>query len=159
MASNYAKAYTEVLEIINHFSEEERELIPEEKIKFFNENCDKNYDFRIDTNMPLEDQNISKEANAIIVVLYRDYFATEEEKQKIEVILKKNSEEKEKLKREKYNPDDLFKNNQEESKENNIKQNEEIKEVNTSELLIVKKEDGFFKRFINYIKSLFSKKS
>ena len=159
MASNYAKAYTEVLEIINHFSEEERELIPEEKIKFFNENCDKNYDFRIDTNMPLEDQNISKEANAIIVVLYRDYFATEEEKQKIEVILKKNSEEKEKLKREKYNPDDLFKNNQEESKENNIKQNEEIKEVNTSELPIVKKEDGFFKRFINYIKSLFSKKS
>ena len=154
-SEKYARAYTEVLEIISHFSEEEKAKIPEDKIKLFQNNCDKNYEFKIDANIPLENQNISREANAIIVVLYRDYFATEEEKKKIDIILKKNSEENERLKREKYNPDDIFKNRQ----INNEKQNEKKEEVDSSNLPVVKKEDNFFKRFINYVKSLFSKKN
>ena len=151
------KAYTEVLEIINHFSEEEKSKIPEEKIKFFQDNCDKNYDFKINSEIPLEEQNISKEANAIIVILYRDYFATEEEKDKIEEVLKKNSEEKERLKREKYNPDDIFNNRQ--TTTNSEKHNGLKEEIEQSNLPLIKKEDNFFKRFINYVKSLFSKKS
>ena len=35
MNNTYSKAYTEVLEIINHFSEEEYKKIPKEKIDFF----------------------------------------------------------------------------------------------------------------------------
>lgn len=34
MNNTYSKAYTEVLEIINHFSEEEYKKIPKEKIDF-----------------------------------------------------------------------------------------------------------------------------
>ena len=43
----YAKAYTEVLEIIKHFPEEEYNKIPKEKIEFYKANRDKNYNFTI----------------------------------------------------------------------------------------------------------------
>ena len=40
---------------------------------------DKNYNFTINPNIDLSEQNISKEAKALIVSLYEDYFATEEQ--------------------------------------------------------------------------------
>lgn len=79
----YAKAYTEVLEIIKHFPEEEYNKIPKEKIEFYKDNKDKDYVFVINPEIDLSEQNISPEANAIIVNLFRDYFATEEQKVKI----------------------------------------------------------------------------
>lgn len=74
--STYAKAYREVLEIIKHFSEEEYAKIPIEKIEFYKNNMDRNYNFTINPKIDLEKQSISKEANAIIVNLFRDYYAT-----------------------------------------------------------------------------------
>ena len=76
----YAKAYSEVLEIIKYFPKNEFLKIPKEKILFFETYKDKNYDFKIDPKISLEKQNISEEANAIIIILYRDYFATESQK-------------------------------------------------------------------------------
>lgn len=60
---------------------------------------DKNYYFSINPKLNIEKQNISPEANAIIVNLYQEYFATEEQKIKIKV---------EQEKRNKYNPNDIF---------------------------------------------------
>lgn len=51
---------------------------------------DKDYEFAINAEINLSEQNISKEANAIIITLYQDYFATEEQKQKIKEILELN---------------------------------------------------------------------
>lgn len=82
MSNNYAKAYKELLEIIKHFPLEEYNKIPKEKIIFYEENMDKNYNFTINPNIDLSEQNISKEAKALIVTLYEDYFATEEQKKK-----------------------------------------------------------------------------
>ena len=70
MNEKYAKAYTEVLEIINHFSLEEYSKIPEQKIKFFKENQDKNYIYKINPEIDLEKQYISKEAEAVLVKLF-----------------------------------------------------------------------------------------
>lgn len=107
----YAKAYTEVVEIISHFPKEEYEKIPEEKIEFYKNNMDKNYIFKINPSEDLDKQNISREANAIIIMLYKEYFATEEQKEKIDKILAENSRKEELEKSQKYNPDDLFKRN------------------------------------------------
>ena len=41
--SKYAKAYTEVLEIISYFPQEAYNKIPSEKINFYKQNMDKNY--------------------------------------------------------------------------------------------------------------------
>ena len=89
--SKYAKAYTEVLEII-YFPQEAYNKIPSEKINFYKQNMDKNYIFRINPQIDLSEQNISAEANAIIVNLYTNYLATQEEKNKIKQILYLNQQ-------------------------------------------------------------------
>lgn len=110
MMTTYDKAYTEVLEIINHFPQEEYEKIPVDRIQFFKEHMDNDYEFSIDPTKNLSEQNISRRANAIIVALYRDYFATEKQKETLESILKLNERKVEKERRKKYNPDEIFKN-------------------------------------------------
>ena len=142
----YAKAYTEVLELIKHFPEEEYNKIPKEKIEFYKDNKDKDYVFVINPEIDLSDQNISPEANAIIVNLFRDYFATEKQKVKIKEILDLNQKKEEQEKREKYNPDDIFKKANKNKEITNI----ETSENNTNTALIEYKE-SFFARFKNFI--------
>ena len=86
----YAKAYTEVLEIIKYFPKEEYAKIPEEKIEFYKNNMDKDYNFKINPEIDLSEQSISPEANAIMINLFTDYYATEEQKIKIKNILDSN---------------------------------------------------------------------
>jgi len=151
--SNYPKAYTEVLEIIKYLPKEERDKIPAEKIKFYEQNCDKEYEFTFDIEKPIDEQNTLRETNAIVVVLFRDYFATTEQKEKLEKILQQNEEKHQQELREKYNPDNIFK------KPENRK-NEEAETTETMALVEVKKDNvikEIFKKIINFIKG-FNKK-
>lgn len=139
----YAKAYTEVLEIIKHFPEEEYAKIPIEKIEFYKNNMDKNYNFTINPQIDLAEQNISKEANAVIVNLFRDYYATEEQKIKIKEILELNNRKEEQEKRKKYNPDNLFSKVDEEVNEKN--------EIEESTKAIIEYKETFFIKFKKFI--------
>lgn len=143
--SVYAKAYTEVLEIISHFPKEEFSKIPLEKIEYYQKNMDKDYQFTINPKIDLSKQNISKEANAIIITLFRDYYATEEQKNKINEILKLNQITEENAKRKKYNPDDIFKNRETKDKENE-------NSINNTQL--IEYHESFFIKFKNFIKKL-----
>ena len=147
MNNKYAKAYTEVIEIISHFSDEEYSRIPKEKIEYYEENRDKNYIFKLDPNVDLSEQNISREANAILVSLYRDYFASETEKQKINTVLNINQQKLEEEKREKYNPEKLFENNKEDNKE----------EVKEELALIEVKNENWYEKILMFLQRLFKK--
>ena len=83
ISKRYARAYKEVIEIYNCLPEEEKKKIPEEKIEFYKSNMDIDYEFSIDPNIPLNEQNISKEASAIIVNLFLDYFADDTQREKL----------------------------------------------------------------------------
>ena len=145
--TEYAKAYTEVLEIIKYFPKEEYDKIPTEKIEFYKNNMDKEYIFVINPEIDLSEQNISQEANAIIINLFTDYYATEEQKNKIKKILEENKQKEEEKKRERYNPDNIFnKNIQEEKKE---------AELINEETALVEYKESFFKKFINFMKNIF----
>ena len=139
----YAKAYTEVVEIISHFPKEEYEKIPEEKIEFYKNNMDKNYIFKINPDIDLAEQNISKEANAIIIMLYKEYFATEEQKEKIDKILAENSRKEELEKSKRYNPDDLFK----KRSKNEIIENTESDDNNS----LIEYKENFFTKLKKFI--------
>lgn len=143
----YSKAYTEVLEIIKYFPEEEYNRIPKEKIEFFQENMDMEYEFTINPEIDLSEQNISKEANAIIVTLFQDYFATEEQKNKIQEILELNERKLEIEKRKNYNPNDLFSNNK------------GLKKEDLKETALVEYKENFFVKFKNFIMKLLHIKS
>ncbi len=140
----YAKAYKEVLEIIKYFPKEEFNKIPKEKTEFFKQNMDQNYKFSINPQIDLSKQNISKEANAIIVNLYQDYFATEEEKAKINKILELNELKAEQEKRKKYNIEDIFKNKR-------FEKIEEETVENTESITLVENKETFFKKFKKFI--------
>lgn len=92
----YANAYTEVLDILRYISKEDYEKIPKSKIKVFEENSNKNYHFTYDENKTLDEQNVSEIAKMIIAILYRDYWATKEQRY---IIIKKQREAREEQER------------------------------------------------------------
>ncbi len=141
MEKKYAKAYTEVLELLKHIPKEEYNRIPETEIQFYENNCDKNYKFIYDETVELKDQKISKEANAVIIAMYMNYFANEKQKEIIDEVLKQNSINQEKEKKEKYNTENIFK-----------EKNQENLPIQVSE-----KKENIIKRIINKIKGLFAK--
>lgn len=116
-------------------------MMPDEIIKAINPkfvefikcNCDENCKSNIKPYIPLKEQEISKETQAILALIYESYFATEEEKRQ----LLKETNEQINLK---YNTDNLFKNKEYKNEKH--------------ELIVVKKQ-SFFEKIINKIKMFF----
>lgn len=144
MINSYTKAYTEVLEIISHFNEEEYSKIPKEKIEFFKQHSDPNYNYKINPEQELSEQNISNEANAILIALFRDYFATEKQKYTLNNLLDQNRKELEEEKRKRYDVDVFKQNKIETTKQEEVKPNNQLIEY----------KEGFFTKFINFIKKI-----
>ena len=122
----YANAYSEVLEILKYIPIEDYNKIPNSKIKLFETNHNKEYIFRYNPNKTLEEQNVSKTAKAIIAILFRDYWATELQKEKI---INKQNYDRMKLEEEKihiYNSNNLFKNNEKKIILDNTKQEQKL---------------------------------
>ena len=151
MINAYKRAYTEVIEIIKYFPNEEYAKIPLEKINYYKENMDKDYNFQINPNIELEKQNISREANAILVTLFNDYFATDRQKEILNNLLKQNQQKLEKQKQEKYNPSNLF------MQSKTQQQNTVTLQKNNSESSLVEIKEKFFTNFINFIKNIFKR--
>ena len=147
MTNTYAKAYTEVLKILGQFSIEEYSKIPKEKIDFYKNNMDKDYIYKINPEIDLSQQYISKEANAILISLFRDYFATENQRKTLSNLLNQNQVKLEEIKREKYNSNNLFKKNKD-----NV-----INEVKEEKSLVEIKEEKWFKKIFYFFKRLFRK--
>ena len=129
-----ARDYVEVLEIIRTLPADERAKIPKTEIEYFEEYRDRMYKFRIDPNVELSKQNISRGAYALFVILYKKYLATPKEITLIDDVLKLNDE---KAKR---------------NINNTIKQEKVISEP--TEIMVVK-EESFFKRCLKKIIAFF----
>lgn len=103
----YACAYKEVIEVLKHTKREDVCKIPSYKILLYAKYMNNNYKFKIDETKNIEDQNLSQEAKAILANLYRDYWASTYQRQRIK---EKEQYDIEKICKERYNPDNLFKN-------------------------------------------------
>lgn len=147
MPKEYNKAYKEVLEVLKYMSQEESEKIPQKMIQMFKEKMDQNHKFKYDESKKFAEQELLIETKAILSNLFRDYWATSEQR---DMILSKQNRDRIKIeeqKKEKYNPDNIFKKrNQENEIEKNIIQNE---------VALVEYKESIFRRFINKIKSIF----
>ena len=115
-------------------------------IKTFKINMDDKYDFKIDISKSFEEQDIFEETKAILANIFRDYWATPEQKERILEKERNDREIEENIKREKYNPDNLFK-----KKQKVIQQNEEIQ----SNLPVEIKKEKFYEKIINFLKKIF----
>ena len=151
----YANAYTEVLDILKYISKEDYEKIPKSKIKVFEENSNKNYSFTYDENKTLDEQNVSEIAKAIIAILFRDYWATKEQRY---VIIKKQQEIKEQKQKELMAKFEQNKNIPEKDlKKVNVASDLDLDidyELLGTNMQLYKKEEGFFEKLVNKIKGL-----
>lgn len=111
MVETNEKACNEVLVLLKMLPEAELKKIPETEIKFLEEHIDVNYNFSVNPEVPINEVNISRKAKAILVVLWKKYFATDIQKQKLDKILQENSMKEEQKKQEEYQYSDMFKNN------------------------------------------------
>lgn len=147
--NKYAVAYSEVLEILKYVPIEDYNKIPESKINLFKANANYENTFKYDPNKTLEEQNVSKIAKGIIILLFRDYWANEKQKNKI--IVKQNYDRMklEEAKRAKYS-NNIFQNINNYKQENNAEKSTRINEV-----AIVEYKESFFKKCINKIKEKF----
>ena len=142
MEDNYPKAYKEVYEILKLVPKEEVVKIPQDVLKTIEYNMDKTYDYKIQENIEFEEQPMMIETKAILAVIYRDYWAGEEEKARIIEKQKYDIKITEEKKKDKYNSEDIFLNRKPVNKQN-------------QELIIYKQ--FWYIQFKDFMKKIFNK--
>lgn len=142
----YANAYKEVLIVISNLVKEDYEKIPKEYIKFLKENCNNEYEFIYDTSKSFNEQELLDDTKYILFGLFEKYGATEIQKAKINAYKINYRNQLEKQRIEKYNSNDIFKNEQ----GKNIEEN-----VIPKEMIVYK--ENIFKKLIIMIKRFFHK--
>ena len=149
LSTNTRQAYSEVDEFLGLVTEEEKNQIPKKLRDFFKEEMDINYHKNIDPNIPIKEQNLKEETLAIIALLMIQYwYKDESKKQKLLEVLDKNERKYQEELREKYNPDNIFKNkNQNNTFDEAVPENEEI----SVGMQIVEYKEPIFKRIVNKI--------
>ena len=143
----YQNAFKEVSDILENTDEELIKKIPSKFIEFIRNNMNKNYITNINREIRISEQKLLRETEGILSLIYRTYWATEEEKREFSEEDFKRILETETRKKENYigkNVDEIF------EKRKRASENTE-----KNRLIVVKKE-GFikkmFKRILEFIK-------
>ena len=133
-------ALAQVYEILSEYGIEN---VPENVIKFLDDNRDKEYVF--DYGDDIENFKLEKDAENLLIYIYTKYLASEEEKNVLENMVKIQYEQNQKEKQEQYKID-IFSLEQEEHVE-------EMKEIT----LPVEYKESIIKKILKFIKKLFNK--
>ena len=155
MDLKYSNACKEVLVLFDYFLDEnDLSKIPKKQIEHLKKNANQQYNYLVDESKALEKQEISKEAKAIIISLYKKYFTNDEQKKKVDEIISILD----KQKNTKKNNSSSFNNLEKALKyKNSIKDRVEIQPnetVENNEKALVKSE-SIWKKIINKISNFF----
>lgn len=140
----YRNAFKEIYEILKNTDEELVAKIPKKFLSFIEENMNNEYECNIQSDVDIDKQNLLKETEAILALIYINYWATEEEKQ--EFALKDQTEKEAKEKAYDERIQRIFEERKVVSKKTENKE------------LIVKPKENFIKRIINKIRSILKNK-
>lgn len=142
--SIYKDAFKEVSVILENTDEELLSKIPNKFIEFIKNNMNTEYKTYLNPSIDLDKQKLLKETEAILSLIYRSYFATDEEKNQFmytdEIELQKIEERK---KQEYKSIDEIF------NKKNDIS-----KVMLDNSLMVIPKEN-FIMKIIKKIKAFF----
>lgn len=137
--------YSEVYQVLNLLGNEYVNKLPKSLLNMLEEKRNINYVPKYTDDQPLNKQNIQKETLSIIALLHLNYWCeNEEEKKQLRQMFKSNEDRYQRELREKYNPDNLFKNNIQES-------------IIKNEVSLVEYKESIFRKLINKIKSFWYK--
>lgn len=173
--TRYANAFKEVDYYLKGIREEDIEKIPNKLKEFIKENASESYSVDFDYNKPLSEITISKEAKGIISIICLNYWCeNEEEKREYLGILNTNEQEYQRILREKYNPENIFKSDRSINLNSNAVLSDDDNDIDNSDDSIINineldkenlpvdlnKDDSknIIKKIWNRIKSIFVKK-
>ncbi len=144
----YSEAISEVLNILEHTKKEDVNKISPSFMKFLKENASKEYKPALDHNKRIKDMHLKEKTIGILSVINSQFWCTDKEKIEFENKLKENELKYQTELMKKYNPDNIFKN-----------KNQNINKMHTDNQLenlpIVKYKKPIFIIVIDKIKTFF----
>lgn len=146
--------YSEVYSLLNALGPKYINAIPQKLYKLIDEKREKLYNPTYDLSIPLYEQNISKKATALICLLHYNYWCkSEEEKNKIDKILKYNTKQARDMS---FKYEAKFNNNKNQ-RENDKLIKEELNKDNNCTAIAVKNKNSIFKKIWNLLKRIWGK--
>lgn len=142
----YSVAISEVLDILKHTNKKDVNKISPEFMSFLKDNEFKEYISKFDHTNGIASLELSEKAIGILSVINSKFWCTPEQKEIFDNIMNNNENKYQAELREKYNPDNLFK------KQEQIKNTEEVMK---NEVTMIEYKESIFNRLINKIKSVF----
>ena len=140
------QAFSEVKCILDFLPKNYTEKLPKKLLNIINSVYDEKFKININPNIELKNQNFTEDTKNIIAVLKYNYWCkNDEEKENLARMFKENEDKYQEDLREKYNPDNIFKNRKNEDTESN-------------NLPVVIKKENLFIRALNFIKDFFRNK-
>lgn len=144
----YSNSLYQINEILKYISPNLKARIPKKVISYFENNKSTDFNWNIDKTQPLEKQDLLPTTKELLAVLYRDYLCNDIEKVELDKKLALNEKVYQEKLREKYNPDNIFKDRQ---KDSNFTQ------VQTEDIAIAPYKESFFSKIISKFKLFFHK--
>ena len=147
MKEVYREAFSEIdaifelipANLLNKIPEEFRQIIKSEK----------SINYKPIINEPIEEFELKEESIIILALVYRDFLCSKEEKEKLKLRDAQRIKEAENEIREKYNPDDVFKNRN----NRKIDKNEDL--VTETSIAVV--EEKWYEKLFNIVKRIFKR--
>ena len=150
LSVNTRQAYTEIDNFIELLDEYNRNKVPKKLREYFKKEKDNTYTKTINPNIPIKKQSLKEETLALIAMLNLQYWCEDEnEKEKLKNIYNENEIRHQEELKEKYNPDNLFK--------DKIKTNVEGIEHEQTDMVQYRKENIFSKIKRLLLKLLYKK--
>lgn len=144
--SRYRNAYKEVYIILNYLDEDDYNKIPLEVINAIENNMNEEYEYYVNEDVDLSNQQMLPEAKATLFNLFRDYLSTPEQKEKI---IRMQREDRLKLERQK-----------EQKYGKNVFENKKVKEKTINEfeetILPTEVKKSLFGKIISFFRNLFN---
>ena len=142
----YSEAITETLDIIRHTRKEDVDKISSEFMEFLNANASKTYKPELDHTKKIKEMQLKRKTKVILAIIYKKFWCNSEKQEQFNRVLKENQIKLENKLREKYNPDDIFKNR------NKIELQEAPSEKTR---MIIVQEEKWYQKIFNLIKNFF----
>lgn len=147
---NFKLMCSEVLGILKYCPKSDVEKLPTKMINLFKQNQLEGANINIDPNKTIFEQNICEETLVTMCLIYRDYWATKEEKSELDKILKENQEKLNEL----YDYSNMFKNVKTEEKVS-VETKKEQTEINNN---LVEYKESIFSKIKKWLRNIFKRK-
>lgn len=144
----YAVACTEVLEVLNYISKEDYNKVPRDVIQVLEKNKKDDIVFLYNPWKDINEQKMSETGRMMLASFFRDYWATEVQKNKIKAFQNNKRHQIEEENRQKYNTD-IFKNRNTTINEG---QNEQAENIQLAEY-----KENIFRRILGFFRKMFGK--